>query len=150
MLHKAWSSIEEVPYCFLGSSIKFQGHTGWKIDDLNPIWVRLLCRSQLSNPSDLPCLCLFPTNRCQWSIKSCSAQPRICKCVLKKFWPEAPLCQMQWANNGLMLINSCPLDKIAAVSQRIFPYAISWMKSFLFWIRFHWSLFLRVQLTTQH
>ena len=44
-----------MPNCFLGSSIKFQGHTGWKIDDLNPIWVRLLGRSQLSNPSDLPC-----------------------------------------------------------------------------------------------
>ena len=42
-------------YCFSGSSIKFQGHTGCKIDDLNPIWVRLLGRSQLSNPSDLPC-----------------------------------------------------------------------------------------------
>ena len=26
-----------------------------KINDLNPIWVRLLGRSQLSNPSDLPC-----------------------------------------------------------------------------------------------
>ena len=37
------------------SSVKFQGHTGWKIDDWNPIWVRLLGRSQLSNPSDLPC-----------------------------------------------------------------------------------------------
>ena len=44
-----------MPYCFFGSSIKFQGHKGWKIDDLNPIWVRLLGRSQLSNPSDLPC-----------------------------------------------------------------------------------------------
>ena len=28
---------------------------GWKINDFNPIWVRLLGRSQLSNPSDLPC-----------------------------------------------------------------------------------------------
>ena len=28
MMHKAWSSIEEVPYCFPRSSIKFQGHTG--------------------------------------------------------------------------------------------------------------------------
>ena len=28
---------------------------GWKMDDLNPIWVRLLGLSQLSNPSDLPC-----------------------------------------------------------------------------------------------
>ena len=55
MMHKAWSSIEEVPYCFWRSSVKFQGHTGWKIDDWNPIWVRLLGRSQLSNPSDLPC-----------------------------------------------------------------------------------------------
>ena len=55
MMHKAWSSIEEVPYGFWRSSLKFQGHTGWKIDDWNPIWVRLLGRSQLSNPSDLPC-----------------------------------------------------------------------------------------------
>ena len=35
MLHKAWSSIEEVPYCFARSSIKFHGHTGGKIDNLN-------------------------------------------------------------------------------------------------------------------
>ena len=39
MMHKAWCSIEEVPYYFSGSSIKFRGHTGWKIDDSNPIWV---------------------------------------------------------------------------------------------------------------
>ena len=55
MMHKDWCGIEEVPYSFSGSSIKFQGHTGWKINDFNPIWVRLLGRSQLSNPSDLPC-----------------------------------------------------------------------------------------------
>ena len=30
MMHKASNSIEEVPYCFLRSSIKFQGHTGHK------------------------------------------------------------------------------------------------------------------------
>ena len=56
MTLKAWCNIEEVPYRFSWSSIKFQGHTVWKIDDLNPIWVRLLGRSQLSNPSDLPCI----------------------------------------------------------------------------------------------
>ena len=27
MMHKAWSSIEEVPYCFSRSYIKLQGHT---------------------------------------------------------------------------------------------------------------------------
>ena len=44
-----------IPYYFSRSSIKFQGHTGWKINDLDQIWARLLGRSQLSNPSDLPC-----------------------------------------------------------------------------------------------
>ena len=53
-MHKARCSIKEMP-CFSRSSIKFQGHTGWFIDDLNPIWVRLLGRSQLSNSSDLSC-----------------------------------------------------------------------------------------------
>ena len=28
MMHKIWSGIEQVPYCFSRSSIKFQGHTG--------------------------------------------------------------------------------------------------------------------------
>ena len=37
MMHKAWRSIEEVPDCFSRSSIKFQGYTDQKIDDLNPI-----------------------------------------------------------------------------------------------------------------
>ena len=29
-MHKAWCSIEEVPYCFSMSSIEFQGHAGKK------------------------------------------------------------------------------------------------------------------------
>ena len=37
MMHKAWHSIEELPYCFLRSSIKFPGHMGPKINDLNRI-----------------------------------------------------------------------------------------------------------------
>ena len=44
LMHKAWCSIEEVPYYSSRSSIKFQGHTGWKIYDLNPIWVRFFSR----------------------------------------------------------------------------------------------------------
>ena len=52
----AWCGKEYVPYYF---SIKFQGHTGWKIDDLNRIWVQLLGQSQLSNSSDLPCCILI-------------------------------------------------------------------------------------------
>ena len=36
--------------------IKFLGHMGWKISDLSKVWIKLLGWSQLSNPSDLPCL----------------------------------------------------------------------------------------------
>ena len=44
-----------------------------------------------------------------------------------------------------------PLDKMTAISQTIFEVAFPWMKSFVFWLKFRWSWFLRVQLaTTQH
>ena len=36
-MHKAQRSIEGVAYYFSRSSIQFQGHTGQKINDLNPI-----------------------------------------------------------------------------------------------------------------
>ena len=45
-----------------------------------------------------------------------------------------------------------PLDKMATILQTIFSDAFSWMKSFEFWFRFHWSLwFLRaLSTTTKH
>ena len=47
--------------------------------------------------------------------------------------------------------NSSPLNKMATILQKITLNAFSWMKSFVFWLKFHWSLFLGVQLTiTEH
>ena len=56
-MHQAWRSTENVPYFFLRSSVKFEGHPGQKLPNENKyqVWVRLPGRSQLSNPSDLPC-----------------------------------------------------------------------------------------------
>ena len=108
MMHKAWSSIEEVPYCFSRSYIKslkivvfdpnwafpdcnsslnspmnskletakercpivFQGHpSNFKVtrDKTSPILTqigrfRTIGRSQLSNPSDLPCCSMMWTS----------------------------------------------------------------------------------------
>ena len=42
----------------------------------------------------------------------------------------------------IMVLTHLPLDKMAAISQMIFSNAFSWMKKILFWIDFHWSLFL--------
>ena len=54
MLHKAWSSIEEVPYCFSRSSVTFQGHTAlksvafdpdWAFRTLTPVWIHKWLRN---------------------------------------------------------------------------------------------------------
>ena len=38
-------------------------------------------------------------------------------------------------------------DKMDAISQTTFSNAFSWMKMFVYRLKFHWNLFLRVQLT---
>ena len=167
MMHKAWRRIEEVPYCFSRSSIKFQGHTqdkklliltrivrfqtvnqvlihqwiwndaqsltlsrrgtvlffevihqiwrshGWKIDNLNPIWVRLLGRFQLSNPSDL----LFFFQECR------------------------PFC------SGLNELTHWGRVKRTAFSQTTSSNAFYWMNLYDFGLTFHWILFLVVKFT---
>ena len=44
------------------------------------------------------------------------------------------------------ILTHLTLDKMAAISQAIFSDAFSWMKSSVFWLKFHWRLFLRVKL----
>ena len=50
MMHRAWSSIEEVPYCFSRSYVKLQGHTALKIVDFDPNWAFPDCNSSLESP----------------------------------------------------------------------------------------------------
>ena len=50
MIHKAWSSIEEMPYCFWWSSVKFLGHTAQKSVDFDPNWAFPDCNSNLNSP----------------------------------------------------------------------------------------------------
>ena len=50
MMHKAWSSIEEVPYCFSRSSIKYPGHTALKIVEFDPNWMFPDCNSSFNSP----------------------------------------------------------------------------------------------------
>ena len=44
-----------------------------------------------------------------------------------------------------IILNPLPLDKVAVISQTTFSNAFSWMKSFIFRLKFHWSLFQSVQ-----
>ena len=45
------------------------------------------------------------------------------------------------------LLTRLLLDKLTTISQTIFLDVFSWMKSVALWLKFHWSLFLKVHLT---
>ena len=50
MMHEAWSSIEQVPYCFSRSSVKFQGRTALKIVEFYRNSSFPDCNSSLNSP----------------------------------------------------------------------------------------------------
>ena len=70
--------------------------------------------------------------------------------------PE-PMCRLNsfsYGWNGCYVCDSvkssCP-GQMSPISQTTFSNELSWMKSFVFRFKFHWSLFIRVQLTiSQH
>ena len=91
--------------------------------------------------------CEFPTQKpVTWSfdvffdlrLKRLSKQPW-------GWWFETPSSSLWRQLNGVL--THWDRDKMAAISQTIFSDVFSWMKSVVFWLKFHWSLFLRVQLT---
>ena len=49
MMHRAWSNIEEVSYCFSMSYVKFRCHTAKKIVDFDPNWAFPDCNSSLNS-----------------------------------------------------------------------------------------------------
>ena len=55
MMHRAWSSIVEVPYCFSRSYVKFQGHTAPKIIEFYPNWAFPDSNSSLNSPMAMKC-----------------------------------------------------------------------------------------------
>ena len=55
MMHRARSSIVEMPYCFSRSSVKFQGHTALKIVEFDPKWAFPDCNSSLKSPMAMKC-----------------------------------------------------------------------------------------------
>ena len=95
------------------------------------------------------------------------------KSELNSLWPSDTIWWLIWVNigsaNGLLPDITKPLheprmtyhkkgsmasisghwswDKIAANSQEAFSNAFHWMKIMKFWLKFHWSLFLQIQLT---
>ena len=128
MMYKAWCSIEKVSYYFSRSSIKFQGHTGWKIDDLDQIRARLLGPSQLSNASDLPCWWkLHHWLHCKLSKWQCLMQPVMTNFIRMTTFP------FQWCFHYLHLSHQSPfangLPLQAHHSGTLFTYCVPFICS---------------------
>ena len=51
---------------------------------------------------------------------------------------------IRWKQRRSFLLTHLSLDNMPAISQATFSGTYSWMKSFVFWFRFHWSLFRRM------
>ena len=68
MMHRAWSSIVEEPYCFSRSYVKFQGHTALKIVEFEPNWAFPDCNSSLNSPMAMKCCTKLETakERCNF------------------------------------------------------------------------------------
>ena len=67
MIHRAWSSQVEVPYCFSRSSVKFLGHTALKIFEFDPNWAFPDSNSSLNSPMAMQCCTKLETakERCR-------------------------------------------------------------------------------------
>ena len=63
MMHMAWCCLEEVPYCFWRSSVKFQGHTALKIVEFYPNWAFPDCNSNLNSPMAMKCCTKLETGK---------------------------------------------------------------------------------------
>ena len=84
--------------------------------------------------------CLHPVTQGNWSIPTIPS--------LGDF-QVTYLCldiQLSHISSCLQYLTHLPLDKMAAISQATFSDAFLWMKSFVYWLKFHWSLFLGFEL----
>ena len=68
MVHRAWSSIVEVPYCFSRSYVKFQGHTALKIIEFDPNWAFPDSNSSLNSPMAMKCCTKLETAKERYPI----------------------------------------------------------------------------------
>ena len=90
MMHKAWSSIEEVPYCFSRSSIKFQGHIALEIVEFDSNWAFPDCNSSLNSTMAMKCCTKLETakKRCPIVFQGHPSNFKVTRDKHHRFWPK--------------------------------------------------------------
>ena len=90
MMHKAWSSIEEVPSSFSRSSVKFQGHTALKIVEFDPNWAFPDCNSSLNSPMAMKCCTKLETakERCPTVFQGHPSNFKVTRDKTSRIWTQ--------------------------------------------------------------
>ena len=123
MMHKAWSSVKEVPYCFSRSSVKFQGHTALKSAEFDPDWAFLNCNSSLNSPMATKwctklqvalkrCPIVFSCDQAAlWMVQSVrpSVRPSVC---LSHLFDYVPIILSSWNFQELL-----PVTKVTSMQK---------------------------------
>ena len=68
-------------------------------------------------------------------------------CTNSYIWPHSSINYLDLSRQKYVHSTHLSQDKMAAISQTIFSDAFALIKSFVFWLKCHWSKFLRVKLT---
>ena len=126
-MHKAWSSIEEMPYCFSRLYVKLQGHTALKIVKFHPDWSFPDCNSILNSPMAQKwctklavvlkrCLIAFSCDQAAlWMVQSVrpSVRPSVCLSVcLSHLFDYVPIIVSSWNFQELL-----PVTKVTSRSE---------------------------------
>ena len=104
------------------------------------IQVHFLERKYLNSDQDFTEVCSHDPMPTHW-IKISSLKKMYLKMPSAKYRPFCP---------GLNVLTHWGRDKMDAISQTPFSSSFSWMKMLEFRLKFHWTSFLRVQLTISH
>ena len=122
MLHKAWNSKGEMPYCFPRSSIKFRGHTVQNITDFDPNWAFPHYRPVAAFKS-----LRFALFFIRWVLKY--------TCKITAIYPR-----VQWVNL-IHFLNVCQIINLYAISCFLtwLVMNINMNKSLCNWVRYHFS-----------
>ena len=161
MMHEAWCSIEEVPFWFSRSFVKFQGHMG---QNKLPILTRIECFWTVCVTSVWIHWWLWMMHKAWRSIEevhycffrsSNKFQGRTGQKIedLNLIWvrllSQSAIKSLRFALffQILLYLHIEAWTKWPLFCRRHSMYVFSWKKSFIFWLRFHRSLFLWVKLT---
>ena len=150
---KPWWGVAYVP-CMTNLRALCAWVTRWHVTCMLSLAEHWQGRRALSNHVCAhPVILMWQVVCLQHLARACSEQSRSTTVLPINHVIQMPQCLSGFVNHDyyvphkIYCLTHWGRDKMVAISQTTFLSAFSWMEMFEFRLKFHWSLFLRVQLT---